>query len=236
MICFAFPLAHEAESLLKLLKQKDRFTIDGVECSIGNLGLRPNVLIARIGMGEAQAADNTATIFQHFRLKCLILSGYGGALVQPLKVGQVLVSSNFTSEAVLGFLRMFSGFDFAQFCTIDEIVGTPAGRDEIARATQAQVADMETETVASVVSNYQIPFLAVRAISDAYDHVLPMGALAAGFNPSLNKPTPARFLRYIATHPGEIAPMSRFIGNLSLARKNLTRFLQTLNAELPAGW
>ncbi len=30
--------------------------------------------------------------------------------------------------------------------------------------------------------------------------------------------------------------MSTFIGNLGLARKNLTLFLQTLNNELPAGW
>ncbi len=236
MICFAFPLAHEAESLLKQCKQKDEFTIDGVHCTLGNIGRRPNVLIARIGMGEAQAADNTATIFQHFKLKCLVLAGYGGALVQPLKVGQVLVSSNYSSEAVLGFLRMFSGFDFASFCTVDEIVGTPAGREEIARANEAQVADMETETVASVVAAYQIPFLAVRAISDAYDNVLPVGALAAGFNASLGKPTPVKLLRYLAAHPSEIRPMGKFISDLGLARKNLTRFLGTLNNELPAGW
>jgi adenosylhomocysteine nucleosidase len=236
MICFAFPLAHEAESLLKLLKQKDQFVIDGVHCAIGNLGRRPNVLIARIGMGEARAADSTETLFQHFKLKCLILAGYGGALVPPLKVGQVVVSSNLSSEAVLGFLRMFSGFDFASFCTVDEIVGTPEARDAVARAGEGQVADMETEAVANVVITRQVPFLAVRAISDAHGDVLPMDALAAGFNASLNKPTPLRFLRRLAIHPGEIAPMSRFIGNLGLARKNLTRFLQTLNNELPAGW
>jgi nucleoside phosphorylase len=236
MICFAFPLAHEAESLLKLCQPKDQFTIDGVHCTLGNLGKRPNVLIARIGMGEAAAADNTETIFQHFKLKAFILSGYGGALAPALKVGQVVVSSNYTSAAVLGFLRMLSGFDFASFCTVDEIVGTLAEREELANTTEAQVADMETDTVANVVSTRQIPFLAVRAISDACDKVLPVGALAAGFNASLGKPTPVRLLRYLATHPGEIRPFSRFVGDLSLARKNLTRFLQTLNNDLPASW
>jgi adenosylhomocysteine nucleosidase len=210
MICFAFPLAHEAELLLKLCRQKDQFTIDGVHCVIGNLGRRPNVLLARIGMGEAAAADSVETIFQHFKLKALILAGYGGALVPPLKVGQVLVSSNLSSDAVLGFLRMLSGFDFASFGTIDE--------------------------VANVVISRQVPFLAVRAISDDYQHVLPVGALAAAFNPSRGKPTPMRLLSYLAMHPGEIGPMGKFIGDLSLARKNLTRFLQTLNNELPAGW
>ena len=151
-------------------------------------------------------------------------------------MGQVVVSSNFSSEAVLGFIRMLSGFDFAGFCTIDEVVGTPAARDEIAGASEAQIVDMETETVANVVSGHQIPFLAVRAISDDYQHVLPVGALAAGFNASLGQATPLRLLKYLAAHPGEIGPMRKFIGDLSLARKNLTRFLQTLNNELPAGW
>ena len=236
MICYAFPLAHEAESLVKLCRQKDQFQIDGVSCTLGNLGRRTNVLIARVGMGEAAASDSTETIFQYFKLKAFILAGYGGALVAPLKVGQVVVSSNLSSEAVLGFLRMLSGFDFASFCTIDEVVGTPAARDAIARAGQGQVADMETEAVANVVITRQVPFLAVRAISDDYQHVLPVGALAAGFNPSLGKATPVRLLRYLSMHPGEIGPMVKFIGDLSLARKNLTRFLQTLNNELPAGW
>ncbi len=236
MICYAFPLAHEAESLLKLLQQKDQFTIDGVRCAIGNLDRRPNVLVAQVGMGEAPASDSTETIFQHFKLKAFILAGYGGALVAPLQVGQVVVSNNLSSEAVLGFLRMLSGFDFASFCTIDEIVGTPEGRDAIARASEGQVADMETEAVANVVITRQIPFLAVRAISDDHAHILPVGALAAGFNASLGKATPFRLLRYLAAHPGEIRPFAKFVGDLGLARKNLTRFLQTLNAELPAGW
>jgi len=236
MICFAFPLAHEAESLEKLCQQKDQFQVEGVHCTLGNLGRRTKVLIARVGMGEAAAADNTETIFQFFKIKAFILAGYGGSLVPPMKVGQVVVSSNFSNEAVLGFLRMLSGFDFASFCTIDEVVGTPAGRDLIARATQAQVADMETETVANIVGTRNVPFLAVRAISDDYQHVLPVGALAAGFNASLGKPTPVRLLKYLATHPGEINPMRKFIGDISIARKNLTRFLQTLNNELPAGW
>jgi nucleoside phosphorylase len=236
MICYAFPLAHEAESLLKLCQPRDQFTIDGVHCALGNLGRRANVLIARVGMGEAAATDSTETIFQHFKLKAFVLGGYGGALVPPLKVGQVVVSSNLSSEAVLGFIRMLSGFDFASFCTIDEIVGTPAARDEIARAGEGQVADMETEAVANVVITRQVPFLAVRAISDDYQHVLPVGALAAGFNARLGQATPLRLLSYLATHPGEIRPMGKFISDLSLARKNLTRFLQTLNNELPAGW
>jgi adenosylhomocysteine nucleosidase len=235
MICYAFPLAHEASLVLKHCTEKESFTIDGLHCTLANFGQR-RVLVALIGMGEAPAGDNTATLFEYFRLKAVILAGYGGALVPPLKVGQVLVSNNYTSEAVLGFLRMFSGFDFASFCTTDEVVGTPEKRDAYAQATNSQVADMETGAVADIVRERQIPFMAVRVISDEYLQALPLGALAAGFDAGRGRATPLRLLGYLATRPGEIVPLQKFVRGLSLARKNLTKFLEQLNAELPASW
>ena len=235
MICYAFPLAHEASLLLSRCTEKESFSIDNLHCTLANFGKR-RVLIARIGMGEALAEYNTETIFEHFRLKAFVLAGYGGALVPPLKVGQVVVSTNFSSEAVLGFLRMLSGFDFASFCTTDEVVDTPEKRDSYARATNSQVADMETEAVAEIVRERQIPFMAVRVISDEFQNVLPTGALAAGFDAHLGRATPLRLLGYLAAHTGEIAPLQKFVAGLSVARKNLTKFLEQLNAELPASW
>ncbi len=235
MICYAFPLAHEADLLLKHCTEKESFSIDGLHCTLGNCGPR-RVLVALVGMGEASARKNTETVLQYFRLKAFVLAGYGGALVPPLKVGQVVVSANFTSEAVLGFLRILSGFDFARFCTIDEVAGTPGKRDAYAHATESQVADMETEAVAEIVNEHQVPFMAVRAISDEYQHVLPTGALAAGFDADKGRATPFRLLGYLAARPGEIAPLKKFIDGLSVARKNLTRFLEQLNNELPANW
>jgi adenosylhomocysteine nucleosidase len=235
MICFAFPLAHEAELVLKHCTEKDSFSIGSLHCTLANFGER-RVLIALIGMGEAAAADNTATIFQYFRLKALVLAGYGGALVPPLKIGQVVISNNFSSEAVLGFLRLLSGFDFASFTTVDEVVGTPAARDVYAHNTNSQVADMETGVVAEIVGERSIPFLAVRVISDEYKDVLPTGALAAGFDAGLGRATPFRLLGYLVTHPKEFAPFKKFVQGLSLARRNLTAFLEQLNTELPGHW
>ena len=123
MICFAFPLAHEAGLVLKTCTEKNRSPSTG---SIAHWAISARVACwsRSSAWAEAQARTTPQTIFEHFRLKALILAGYGGALVPPMKVGQVAVSANFTSEAVLGFLRMLSGFDFASFCTVDEVAGT----------------------------------------------------------------------------------------------------------------
>jgi adenosylhomocysteine nucleosidase len=235
MICFAFPLAHEAALMLKQCTEKERFSIGRLHCTLANLRSR-RILIALIGMGEADAVENTQTIFDHFRLKAFILSGYGGALAAPLKVGQVVVANNYSNDAVLGFLRMLSGFDFANFCTANEIVGTAQQRDFYARESGAQVVDMETEAVAGVVSQSQIPFLAVRVISDDYQQVLPTGALAAGFDPHQGRATPLRLLGYLIAHPREFGPFQKFVRGLSSARRNLTSFLTQLNTELPPNW
>ena len=73
MICYAFPLAHEASLLLKQCTEKERFSIDRLQCVLANFHGR-HILVALIGMGEAEASDNTHTIFKNFRLKAFILA------------------------------------------------------------------------------------------------------------------------------------------------------------------
>jgi adenosylhomocysteine nucleosidase len=235
MICYAFPVAHEAELLLAKCTQRESFAIGETFCTLGNLGAR-QILVAQVGMGQARARESIQTVFRYFRPKAVVLAGYGGALVQQLKLGQIIVSTNFTSEELLPFLRLLSGFDFAVFCTADEIAGTPEKRDWYAHSMKAQVIDLETAAIADVVRGREIPFLAVRVISDEYKTVLPSAALAAGFDPVRNRPTPVRLLKRLAFHPGEVRPFKEFVADLGIARKMLTTFLEQVNSELPRGW
>jgi adenosylhomocysteine nucleosidase len=235
MICYAFPVAHEAELLLAKCTQRESFAIGPMACTLGNLGPR-QIVVAQVGMGQAHARESIQTVFRYFRPKAVVLSGYGGALVPQLKLGQVLVSNNFTSEELLPFLRLLSGFDFAAFCTTEEIAGTPEKRDWYAQSMKAQVIDLETAAVADFVRTREIPFLAVRVISDEYKTVLPSAALTAGFDPALNRPTPVRLLKHLALHPHDIRPFKEFVANLGIARRMLTTFLEQVNNELPRGW
>ena len=235
MICYAFPLAHEAGELLKLCTQQERFSIGSLDCILANFRGRP-ILVALVGMGRERAAENTRVIFRYFRPKGFVLTGYAGALIPQLKVGQVVLSANLTSPEVLPFLRLLSGFDFVSFCTADEVAGTPEKRDWYAQQTNFQVIDMESDAVTDIVAERGVPFMAVRVISDDYHLALPVGALDAGFDAAKGKATPIRLLAYLALHPGEFAPFKKFVAGLDLARKNLTVFLQQLNDELPSGW
>jgi adenosylhomocysteine nucleosidase len=232
MICYAFPLAHEAEPLLKLCTQKETFFIGGLRCTLANFRDR-QVLVALVGMGQERAGDHTMTIFQYFNPKIFVLAGYGGALLPQLKVGQVTISNNYSSSDVIPFLRLLSDFDFAGFFTADEIAATPRERDKYARSSKREVVEMETAAVAAVVLLREIPFIAVRVISDGYADILPVRALAAGFDPARGRATPLLLLGYLALHWRDIPPFTRFVRNLSAARRKLTRFLRQLHDDLP---
>ena len=126
-----------------------------------------------------------------------------------MQVGQVTLSNNFTSDAVQPFLRILAGFDFATFCTTDEIVGTPALREGYATSDpEPGRGNEDAAAVADVVVSREIPFLAIRVISDDYQQVLPVGALSAGFDPAKGRATPLRLLAYLALHPREFKPFN----------------------------
>lgn len=235
MICYAFPLAHEAAPLLKICTQKESFSIGELRCTLGNFDDRP-VLIALVGMGQERARARVEEVLTYFQPSVVVLAGYGGALVPQLQVGQVVVSTNYSSADALSFLRLLTAFVFGDFCTADEIAGTRKERDRAARAGKGQVIEMETAAVAEVVLDEEVPFVAVRAISDAYEDALPVQALAAGFDPVRGRATPLKLLGHLATHWAEVGPFVQFVSNLSVARRNLTSFLRQVNEDLPRNY
>ena len=90
MICYAFPVAHEAELLLKKCTQRESFSIGRLPCTLANLGARQILVAARRHGPGALAREHAKVVFRYFRPKAVVLAGYGGALVPQLKLGQVI--------------------------------------------------------------------------------------------------------------------------------------------------
>lgn len=235
MICYAFAVPHEGEDLIAKLTDTESFTLYGMPCVMGKLKQR-HVLVAFLGMGLTNAAVNTQVIVDHFRFKAFILAGYAGALTTQLTRGDIVVSDNFTHEEVKQFIRLLPGFNFANFCSTDEVVATPQRKQEYADATQCQVVDMETAAVAEIIQSREKPFLAVRGISDELNDVLPAGALAAGFDSVLNQATPVKLVFRLLTHPWEIGPFKKFVTGLAPVRHKLTYFILQVTDEFPGSW
>ncbi len=235
MICYAFPLADEAKDFLTHCTEKEYFEIGRLRLILSKFRKR-KVLVALVGMGPKNASQSVEILFSHFRIRALILSGYGGALVPQLKLGNVVLSDNYSSNEILPFVKLLSGFNFGRFHTAAEVISTPRQKEDIARGYNVQVVDMETAPVAKLASHKQVPFVAIRAISDQFEEDLPIGAMNASYLVEQDAVTPLRLLNYLALHPKEIMPFSKFVKRLPIARKALTSFLIQITDEFPKHW
>jgi hopanoid-associated phosphorylase len=61
----------------------------------------------------------------------------------------------------------------------EQVVATVAAKRSLRAATGAAAADMESHAVAAIASAAGLPFLALRAIADPHDRVVPQAALEA---------------------------------------------------------
>jgi adenosylhomocysteine nucleosidase len=235
MICFAFAVPHESAGVIERLTERDTFHLMNMRCTTGKYGKR-EVVVAEIGMGLSNARENLSLLLQYFRVKCIIHSGYGGALVPQLKKNQIVLSKNYSSPEFLTFVRLLSGFDFGMFCSVDRVVSTPEDREQIHRITEAQVVDMETAAAVEIARQAKIPFLAIRVITDEAESIMPAEAMAASFDTEKNAAKPLNLMWHFVKHPKDYKPFIEFVKGLEPARKALTDFLFVVEKELPPRW
>jgi hypothetical protein len=91
----------------------------------------------------------------------IVMAGLAGGLDPKLEIGEVVVDARSTWRASrLEFKR-------AEFLTVSDAVTSASQKSELFRQTGAGVVEMENEQVRKLAASYGIPFLGIRAISDA---------------------------------------------------------------------
>ena len=103
--------------------------------------------------------------------------------------------------------------------TAPGIIATPAGKQGLGRQTGAVAVDMESYWVARVASERGLPFLALRAISDAQEDLLPPfdQILDANGNPEAR-----RLAAHLIGEPGSLVTLVKLAQNARRARRALT--------------
>ena len=95
----------------------------------------------------------------------------------------------------------------APLCEATTVLRTVTQKSTLARSTGAAAADMESMAIAQVAARSDVPFLAVRAVADGYDTVIPDAALAV--LDADGGRHPARVLPFLFRHPGLIIDLLR---------------------------
>ena len=91
-IAIVSAMHEELRALLPLLHQPVRETLAGREFHRGEIHGHSVVLVLS-GIGKVAAATTAALLMQHFKVRCLVLTGVAGGLGAAVRVGDVVVAN-----------------------------------------------------------------------------------------------------------------------------------------------
>jgi adenosylhomocysteine nucleosidase len=145
-------------------------------------GIYRGIRIAMVesGPGPVRARRATVALLDAHAPRWIISTGFCGALVPNMQVGQIVVANKIRTVAddeLAVDIGMTSdaarGLYVGRTLTVEQMVRTIAQKQALAESTGAIAVDMETHAIASLCRERKTRFLAVRAISDDMSTDLP---------------------------------------------------------------
>jgi nucleoside phosphorylase len=222
VIAVSFALPQESKGFVRCMAGTTRAGPAALPVIHGTIVGR-EVVVVHTGMGMASAAARIEYFLERIEPSALIACGFGGALSEELRIGDVVVAQNFSDSALLEAVASVPARPGA-LITTKEVIETAAQKKDLGRHTGALVVDMETAAIHRLCTARGIPVLAVRAISDTACQDMPVPA-AVWFDTGRQRPRPLPLVLHLATHPGRIAPFVGFVRGIDRAGARLTGFL-----------
>jgi len=208
------------------------------------------VCIACSGAGERNAEEGIRLLSQaqDSPFSCLLICGFAGGLAAEMAPGSLLVAERVTvhgdkasPEVYPADSRLLAlansvglpGIDLRRGAlhTTNRILISPAEKKALAERTGAQAVDMETAGAARAAAARNIPWLAVRAITDAADQEMPFDFnRLADMDGNVDR---SRVILAVLTHPWKIPALIRLGTNSACAARNLASFVEAFLGLLP---
>jgi adenosylhomocysteine nucleosidase len=227
----------ELEPLLGRVRVERRSDMDGCGVVWGSLGSAP-VVVARTGEGSAAASRGAASVLGNVSAGRMLVIGVSGGLSESLEHGTIIVGRSVTrvggkpqlpdEEWSVAALTL-NGAQSAELITTTEILCTPSAKsDALARLNGDGPAavDLETAAYAEVAASRNVPWLAVRAISDTADDTLPVD-----FNRFLDdegRIDRGKVTWYAMRHPATVPGLLEMQRRVSLCAERLAEFAERL--------
>jgi adenosylhomocysteine nucleosidase len=196
-----------------------------------------------VGVGARSASENAGLLLAgQPSVTTVLIVGFAGGLASGMGPGSLVAATT--------VIDLASGLDYepdplllalaqatetvvplrsGALVTADRVVTRAAEKQELARSTGAIAVDMETAAAAAAATEYGVPWLALRVITDGVDDDLPLDFNSMA-NPdgSVNR---SRIVAHTLLHPWKVPALMRLGARSSLAALNLAAFL---HAFVPA--
>jgi adenosylhomocysteine nucleosidase len=207
-------------------------------------------LLVQTGMGKERAENATRFTLEHYPVTAIISLGFAGALAPELRIGDVVVCSallcapgteqkeekleSLAPDAnLLSLASQGAGDGATRFClgsgvTVLELDSNRQKMRELSETFQAHIVDMESYWIAKIAATQQIPFIAIRSISDnAQSSVQPFDQILASDGRLLWKKAVLCFL----SHPQYLTNVFTLFRNTRPAKRNLAAVVGQLVAR-----
>lgn len=213
-----------------------------------------DIVLVRTGLGKGRAEAAAGFVLEHYPVSAMVSLGFAGALTGRSKVGDIVLCSRlhcgngwpggggdsgtpFASHAGLFSLalRCLEGAARAgvgSSVTVAEPVSMPAAKLALGKAFGADVADMEGYWLARAAAEKQVPFLAVRAVSDAVQDELPPFERFLGDSASWRW---RRAVLYFVSRPQRVIGLVVLYLKSRQARRSLTGLADRLITAFDSG-
>ena len=198
----------------------------------GPATLGDGTLLVLSGIGPASAAEGARRLVLS-GARALISWGVAGGLDPQLAAGALVLPEAVISpenrvfptarewrERVRAALATSHAVCGGRLLTRAEPLASTAAKARAFRETAAVAVDMESSAVAEVAASQGLPFLAVRAIVDTADDVVPRAALVAASAVS-GSVRLGRLLGALAGAPAELPALVRLARRYRAARRTL---------------
>lgn len=208
-------------------------------------------LLVLTGVGKERAQKAVELALEKYPVTALISTGFGGALNDKTKTGDIVVCSKLiceeehlgelsvnrnvesdsllTSACVKSLNETGLRFIVGNGITIPLVSQTPETKSELGKKFTADMVDMESYWIGQRAIENKLPFVAVRSIFDSLeDDLSPLTKVVS----SEGKIKFAAFFSSVISHPGRISNMIYYAGNARKARRNLTIFLDRFLEEI----
>ncbi len=247
MIALIAAMTLEAAPVVRRMSVQRREEHGGAQAVVGTLA-GAEVALLTSGTGKEAAAYAARWALDAFTPKAMLCFGLAGGLrpeAQPSDLvfcSSVIAAANgATGRACAADVRLLvRAEDVAAqrrlryvtgpCVTVSEVVTRPGDKARLGAAHQADAVEMESWWIAEAAAQKNVPFLAVRAISDSVDFRLPDTVSSLG--DAHGNARPLAVMAYLLTHPHHVPLLWRLRRHHLRATQNLASFLEALAPQV----
>jgi adenosylhomocysteine nucleosidase len=169
---------------------------------------------------------------QHHRPESVICAGFAGGLQSGLRVGDIILDPQNVPSAMRRPLERTSPeWHWGTILSVDAILTSSAAKSVLGTESDALCCDMETAALREICANRNIPFFAIRSISDTVATSLKIPSEYL-LNPKTHQPDILSLAGHLLRTPSHIPALAGLLKNSLHARKSLHRALLKLTTHL----